>query len=329
MKYCSYISFVNILYLIENLEQYMKIKLTIFTPTYNRGKLILRLYKSLLNQSCYDFEWLVVDDGSSDNTEQLFNSLLHENNPFEIVYKKKNNGGKCSAINIGVELARGDYFLIVDSDDYLTDNAVSLIIERFNSIEKNESFGAIAFLRCHPNMQCIGGDVNYQILDSDFLSYRRDLHYIGDRAEVIRTSVLRKYPFPVYENEKFLSESTIWNRIAKVYKCRYFNEKIYICEYQEGGLSDSSSRMFNNSPKGSMLYYKECFLDSKTFKQKLIFCSLYWRFSFSTNYKNHSELKPLASMYPFLLFYPFYLIIRYWFHKNNGRVAEALNKSKK
>lgn len=313
---------------VDIIENYSIMKLTIFTPTFNRERLIVRLYESLLKQTSYDFEWLVVDDGSSDNTNQLFDKLQQDDVPFDIVYKKKENGGKCSAINVGVELARGDYFFIVDSDDYLTENAVRTIIQKFEFVKNDNRFCAICFLRCHPDDSCVGGDVDYDELDSDFLSYRRDLHYVGDRAEVLKTSVLREFPFPIYPNEKFLSESTVWNRIAKKYKCRYFNDKIYICEYQEGGLSDLSSQLFINNPKGSMLFYKENYLYANTFKQKLIYCSLYWRFSFSTKYNNYTELKPLVSMFPYLVFYPLYLMVRHVFHKRSICVPDVLNKRK-
>lgn len=303
-------------------------KLTIFTPTYNRVKLIDRLYKSLLKQTCYDFEWVVVDDGSIDRTDQYFVSLENEKIPFPIIYKKKQNEGKCSAINVGVELARGDYFFIVDSDDYLVSDAVSTIIHKFEPILSNLTFGAICFLKCHPDQRCVGGEVDYDYLDSDFLSYRNTLHYKGDRAEVIKTAVMREFPFPIYKGEKFLSESTVWNRIAKKYKCRYYNDKIYICEYQEGGLSDSSSKLFNNSPKGSMLFYKEGYLNAVSFKQKLVCSSLYWRFSFSTDYSGYPELKPLPSMYPYLLFYPLYLAIRFFYHKTSRNTVTKLNNAK-
>lgn len=300
-------------------------KLTIFTPTYNRVKLIDRLYKSLLKQTCYDFEWVVVDDGSTDGTDQYFARLEDEEHPFSIVYKKKQNGGKCSAINVGVKLAKGDYFFIVDSDDFLVSEAVSIIVRKFDPIFAVHSFGAIAFLRSYLDGSCIGGEVNYEELDSDFLSYRNILHYKGDRAEVIRTSVMREYPFPIYEGENFLSESTVWNRMAKKYKCRYFNDKICVCEYQKDGLSGSSSKLFNNNPKGSMLFYKEQYLNAITFKQKLVSCSLFWRFSFLTDYRNYPELKPIISMYPYLLFYPIYLLIRFFHHRGKYDLVKILN----
>lgn len=304
-------------------------KLTIFTPTYNRRNLIGRLYESLLRQSSYDFEWIVVDDGSSDGTDKYFSILEKKVTPFPIIYKKKQNGGKCSAINVGVELARGDYFFIVDSDDFLIADAVSIIISKFDSINTNYSIGAICFLKCYPDFSCIGGEVDYKQLDSDFFSYRKVLHYKGDRAEVIKTKVMREFPFPIYEGENFLSESTVWNRIAQKYKCRYYNDKIYLCEYQEGGLSDSSSSLFNKNPKGSMLFYKELYLYSLTFKDKIIYSSLFWRFSFLTDYKDYPELKPEISMYPYLLFYPFYRLIRFFYHKRKKNLVSLLNNNRK
>lgn len=303
-------------------------KLTIFTPTYNRRMQIKRLYKSLLRQTCYDFEWIVVDDGSTDDTDRYFAQLEKTEHPFPIIYKKKCNGGKCSAINVGVELARGDYFFIVDSDDFLIAEAVSIVVRKFEPVLKDHSFGAICFLRCFSDNRCVGGEVDYEQFDSDFLSYRNTFHYKGDRAEIIKTSIMREFPFPVYVGEKFLSESTVWNRIAKKYKCRYYNDKIYICEYQKGGLSDSSSKLFANSPKGSMLFYKEGYLDATTFKQKLICCLLFWRFSFSTNYQNYPELKPIISMYPYLLLYPVYLVARFLYKRRKYNLLDSLNSRK-
>ena len=102
-----------------------KVKITVFTPTYNRAYTLERLYKSLLNQTSYDFEWLIVDDGSTDNTSELIKSFQN-NQLFDVRYYKQGNGGKHVAINKGVELAEGELFFIVDSDDYLTDDAIAI-----------------------------------------------------------------------------------------------------------------------------------------------------------------------------------------------------------
>ena len=301
------------------------IPITIFTPTYNRESLIVKLYNSLVLQTKKSFEWVVVDDGGTDNTDKLFDKLKLNDNGFNIIYYKKENGGKCSAINEGVKLANGRWFLIVDSDDYLLENAIETILDCCSQIENKQEFGAICCLKCYENTKCIGGEVDYDTIDSDFLSYRTKLHYNGDRSEVIRTEVMKEFPFPVFKGEKFLSEATVWNRMAKKYKCRYYNKKICVCEYQADGLSGNSSKLFNNSPKGSMLFYKENFQNSHTLKGKIISSQLYWRFYFSTSIKDYPGLKPIFSMYPFLIFYPLYLIIRYFDHKRRNRLLEKLN----
>ena len=103
-------------------------KVTVFTPTYNRAYIIENLYRSLQRQTCRDFEWLIVDDGSSDNTEEVIKGWQQEENDFPIRYYKKENGGKCKAINYGVDLAEGLLFFNVDSDDYLTNDAIEKVI---------------------------------------------------------------------------------------------------------------------------------------------------------------------------------------------------------
>ena len=101
-----------------------KHKITVFTPTYNRAYILENLYRSLQRQTCKTFEWLVVDDGSADNTKELFERWQQEDNFFPIRYVKQENGGKCRAINQGLKLADGELFFTVDSDDYLTDDAL-------------------------------------------------------------------------------------------------------------------------------------------------------------------------------------------------------------
>lgn len=105
--------------------------ITIFTPTYNRAYRLPNLYKSLQEQTCKDFEWLVVDDGSTDNTSKLFEQWQAEENSFPIRYFKQPNGGKHRAINRGVKEAKGELFFIVDSDDTLSSNAIRIVFEQY------------------------------------------------------------------------------------------------------------------------------------------------------------------------------------------------------
>lgn len=232
-------------------------RITVFTPTYNRGYVINNLYQSLLRQSFKDFEWIVIDDGSIDDTENFFGSI--NNAPFSIMYTKVENGGKHKAINKGVNLAKGDLFFIVDSDDYLTDDALSLIdkIERTIPNANKSEFAGVCGLRGYSLSKMVGSSFSGDVLDCT--SLERDKHCIsGDKAEVYYTSVLKEYPFPEFENENFLTECVVWDKIAyHGLKLRYFNNIIYICQYLPDGLTAHEKELFIKNPKGYGLYLSQ------------------------------------------------------------------------
>lgn len=251
--------------------------LTIFTPTYNRCHTLKRLYESLSRQTDMNFEWLVVDDGSTDDTETLFRGI--ERKFFPVRYYKKENGGKHRAINYGVPLATGEWFLIVDSDDFLADNAVETIARCTATIENDPKFCAVVGNKVNFDRQVVGTPCNYEILDTDFLSYRNRYHIIGDRAEVVRTSVMREFPFPEFEGENFCTEGVVWNRMAQKYKARYVNEDFYICEYQPDGLTANVALIHHDSPQGSALCFKEMSTYKQlTFHSRLVAYMAYWKY---------------------------------------------------
>ena len=117
---------------------------TIFTPTYNRGYLLTRLYNSLLEQTDINFEWIIVDDGSTDSTKEIVSSFI-EDKRIKVIYEYQNNSGKHVAVNKGIDLASGDYFGIVDSDDYLLPDAIYSIKTAFNTLELSKNFAGISF----------------------------------------------------------------------------------------------------------------------------------------------------------------------------------------
>lgn len=240
-------------------------KITVFTPTYNRAYIIRNLYESLRRQSFKDFEWVVVDDGSTDDTESLFVDLSSRDNGFPIIYKKTENGGKHRAINKGVELAHGELFFIVDSDDYITDDALEKIVEVENSIpqEEKKSFAGVCGLRAHNLNKNIGQTFEGKYLDITMLE--REKHSItGDKAEVFYTHILKQYPFPEFEGEKFLTECIVWDKIASDgYKLRFFNHKSIICNYLEDGLTAKYWKLMRENPKGYGLYIHQCVLYGK------------------------------------------------------------------
>lgn len=232
--------------------------ITIFTPTYNRRHTIDILFQSLLKQYSMNFEWIVVDDGSSDNTESYFNEINTHTLPFPVTYIKKENGGKHRAINDAVALAQGDLFFIVDSDDYLTDNATKKIEAWYNQLDNNHPWAGIAGLRGDSSTKPIGDQYFKSYFVDATNAERRRFHLGGDKAEVYITSVLKKYPFPEIPGENFLTEEVVWNAIARDgYYIRWFNEIIYICEYLDDGLSKNLSEIEKRNPQGVLLWVKE------------------------------------------------------------------------
>lgn len=232
--------------------------ITVFTPTYNRAYTLRRLYKSLCSQTNNYFEWVVIDDGSTDDTELLINEFVAESK-IQILYRKQTNGGKHRAINRGVEIASGELFFIVDSDDYLAPDAIETISKEYNEIKKETKFGGLSGLRAYPNGEKIGGEETWQTIDCNSIELRYKHNVKGDMAEVIRTTVLKEFPFPEIEGEKFCPEALIWNRIASKYIIRHFYKKIYYCEYLPDGLTQKIINVRMNSPIASAMYYLELF----------------------------------------------------------------------
>ena len=224
-------------------------KVSIITPTYNRGILLQHCYQSLLEQELKSFEWIIVDDGSSDETRQIAKRFMEEEK-IEINYIFKKNGGKHTAVNIGVENAKGELSLILDSDDTLTSDAISIITKRWNEFKHLSRLGAFSFLKADKNGKSLATDVPSNGLISDYIAYRLKLGVKGDMCEVFRTEILKNYPFPIFPNERFLSEAVSWIEIAKTYKTIYFDHVIYKAEYLEGGLTSSIRKVQYNSPKG-------------------------------------------------------------------------------
>lgn len=233
--------------------------ITIFTPTYNRAHLLPRLYESLQKQECKDFEWLVIDDGSYDETAQLFDAWIREKNDFNIHYSRVCNGGKQRAINKALDMACGEYFFIVDSDDYLTADAISFIKKAFETLPEDDTFIGISVVRggldgkalCRiPKIDSTKGYIDCSNIDRP----KYDLQ--ADMAEVFFTEKLKKFRFPVWKGETFTPEAVVWDRLAMTgYKLRWYAKVAYICEYQEGGLTMSAWKLLKLNPMGYAMLF--------------------------------------------------------------------------
>lgn len=276
--------------------------ISIFTPTYNRGYILPELYASLCRQTCRDFEWLVVDDGSTDNTEALVQGWMSENK-INLRYIRQDNGGKHIAINRGVKEAKGELFFIVDSDDRLTDDAVEWIAGKSAETVNNTELAGISGLRIHPNGEKIGGGAKFNPIVADAIEIREKYHITGDLAEVYKTSVLRKFPFPEIEGEKFCSEGLIWNRIAMAgLKLKYYYKPLYVCSYLEDGLTASRIKCRINSPHYSMLLYSEGLkYKGLNIKTKIKYGILYWRYSQKANMSLTKKIGLIKPIYWLLM----------------------------
>lgn len=279
--------------------------ITVFTSTYNRAYIIENLYQSLCQQSYKDFEWLIIDDGSTDDTEKIVTSLMKKKEVV-IYYVKQPNGGKHRAINRGVQLAQGELFFIVDSDDQLYSNALAEIMHYYEDIKYNGSFAGICGLKTFFDGRVVGGEFQYTLLDCSPLDLRLKYHVKGDMAEVFKTDVLKKYPFPTFDGEKFCPEALVWNRISLKYKLRYVNDPIYRCEYRPDGLTAKIVRLRMNNPQASLLYYSELYQMNIPFLQKVKAAINYWRFSFSSHLSFFMHLKQIGFLSLFM--YPIGLL---------------------
>ena len=238
-----------------------KCKITVFTPTYNRAYIIENLYRSLQRQSFRDFEWLIVDDGSTDNTEAVIQQWQQAGNDFPIRYYKKENGGKCRAINYGVDRAEGLLFFNVDSDDYLLDDALEKIALWESTLPKDKKFcGVVGNLGTSPT-ETPNTPWHEPYRDATLLerySEYTDHPIDGERAWVFYTDIQKAYKYPEFEGENFITPAVTWNRMAHDgYLVRIYDDIIWVYEYQPDGLTMSGNKRFLERPQGHGLTLKE------------------------------------------------------------------------
>lgn len=289
---------------------------TILTPTYNRADNLNNLYESLVKQTNCDFKWLIIDDGSVDNTKEIVESYIKESK-IKIVYKYKENGGKHRAINYGMKYVDTDLTFIVDSDDYLTENAIDLAIKFGKKYINRKDICGFSFLRCFPNGEINGMKFPKDEYISDYISCRLNEEIMGDKAEVYYTKIFKQYKFKEVDGEKFLFEDYIWIQMAEKYKTVHINIPIYVGDYLSDGLTKNIEIQKYNSPKG-MMYRAEVMCSKKcNLKVRIKGIIMYTSYGFIAGYKSKKLFK--NSKYKRLFIY-FYLlgIINYFRLKINN-----------
>lgn len=252
---------------------------TVFTPTYNRKKFLPKLYQSLVEQNFKNFEWIIVDDGSTDGTCEYVKQIKKENK-IDIEYYFQENSGKHVAINTGLRYANGKTFAIVDSDDVLTKDALEKIKLWFDDIENETTdikFCGVAGQKGYSLEKSVGKSFDGYTIDARTTD-RNKYNILGDKFEVFYTFILKQNQFPVFENEKFMLETVVWNRLSRLnYYIRWHQDIIYLCDYLAGGLTKQILSHIENSPKGYALnIIEQVKYDNISFKQKMSYYSLYY-----------------------------------------------------
>lgn len=232
-------------------------KITVFTPTYNRCDTLGLLYRSLVTQSDQNFCWLIVDDGSGDDTRQFVDKWIKEEK-IEIKYIYQQNKGKMQAHNLGVSLVTTELFVCVDSDDWLAKDAIKIINRKWDEIdleERKRVAGFIAYGGINENT-VIGNKFPNKVV-KESLSGLYEMGFYGDTTLIFRTKVISAFPFLQIKNEKFITEAYVYNQIDQIYQYILLPEILTICEYRNDGYTNNGMKLVLENPGGWAVYYTQ------------------------------------------------------------------------
>jgi glycosyltransferase involved in cell wall biosynthesis len=229
--------------------------LTVFTPTYNRAYCLENCYKSLLRQTCKNFVWLIIDDGSTDGTKKLVDSWVVKN-LMEIKYHWQENQGMHGAHNTAYGLIHTELNVCIDSDDYMPDIAVEKIVFFWRKYGSNK-FSGIIGLDSFDDNKVIGTKLPESLKSSTLFDLYNKHGVIGDKKLVYRTELTRKYPYPIFRNEKYVGLDYKYFMLDKQYEMLLFNEVLCKVEYLPDGSSQNMFNQYRKNPKGFAFYRKE------------------------------------------------------------------------
>ena len=275
-------------------------RLTIFTPTYNRAYILPKLYESLCRQTCQDFEWLVVDDGSTDNTKELVEGWLAEGK-IDIKYLRQANSGKMMAHNLAVKESSGELFMCVDSDDCLFSGRVvedALNFWNCEMVKVGDTSSICGFI----GYKEIGVKKQHfpEFLHIAHLSELNKAGFKGELTMVFRRDVLGKYPFPYFSGEKFVTDVYVYDQIDREYKVLLFPYYMQHCEYQIGGYSSNYMKMLFCNPQGYRAYHNQCVKFRKRGYVKSVICYI----ALSIRLGDRHMLRDAADKFLTLLLFP-------------------------
>lgn len=265
----------------------MEKRITVFTPAYNRANLIPSLYASLLRQTCQDYIWLIIDDGSTDNTKEVVDSWIREEK-IEIRYVYKENGGLHTGYNKAIELMDTELSICIDSDDYLTDDCIESVLKYWDE-NKSDNIAGIIGLDIYKNGDVIGGNLpDVKTINPIMLLAAKEK---GDRKYVVRNDCYRDvYPMPVFEGEKNFNPHYMILKMCKQYEFLVLNKPLCVVDYQLDGMSANIFKQYVNSPK-SFAELRKAIMEIPTTPSKYLFTTAIHYVSSSILSKNKDFIK--------------------------------------
>lgn len=266
-------------------------QLTIFTPTYNRGYILGQAYESLKNQSDKNFIWLIVDDGSTDNTEELVQKWK-EDKIIKIEYIKQENQGKHIAHNTAVLNCKTEYLLILDSDDFLNKEAVKILNKEAKRISDLQNISGIIGNRFDSKSKNVIGNIMPQnVKFASGLELYQKYGHKGDTLRMYKTQILKDNLFPEIKGEKFIYENVIFDVIDSKYKMLINRDELYYGTYLEDGYTNNSLKLKKNNFKGYALSLESSSIYSINIIEKIKYNILYIIWCRRYNIKINSKLK--------------------------------------
>ena len=223
--------------------------LTVFTPAYNRADLLTRCYESMCKQTNKNFIWMIVDDGSTDNTREISESWVKNTKDFQVIYIYKENGGLHTAYNTAIANIDTELCVCIDSDDFMPDNAVGLILD-FWKKNGSDKYAGIVGLDFDMDGDVIG-DMLPDIKSVNLIGLFTGKYNIvnGDRTNVVRTELYKKYaPMKVFKGEKNFNPHYMHLQISEEYDFLVLNENLRFVDYQETGMTNSMLKQYRSSP---------------------------------------------------------------------------------
>ena len=282
------------------------VSLTVFTPAYNRAQTLSRTYESLVRQDCKDFIWLIVDDGSTDQTKELVQKWQTEDAGFEIRYIYKPNGGMHTAHNTAYENIDTELNVCIDSDDCLADGAVRKILLTWEKV-KNRGYAGIIGLDADLEGQIIGEGFPDDLEETTLIGYYANGGR-GDKKLVYRTDVIKKYPpYPVFPGEKYVALAYKYRLIDQDYKLAVLNSVLCNVEYQDDGSTATMWKQYINNPKGFAFWRRICMQYPMSKKRLWIDCLHYVSESIIAGDKQYIRKSPKRGMT--ILAVPFGIIL--------------------